>query len=80
MGGPRHEKNQYSKTKAVAKWVKANQKRRRGRQQIDRIQIVKDDMRRGGTGWEQMPEMAVDRKSGKELTALCVLGAGGSKV
>ena len=72
--------NQSSITQAAVRWLPVNQKRGRGRPKIDWIQTVKDDMKRGGSSWEQMPEMAVDRKSWKKLTALCVSGAGGSKV
>jgi len=42
---------------------------------------VKDDIKRGGVGWEMIPELAVDRKTWKELTALCAnIGTEGSKV
>jgi len=37
----------------------------------DWIQIVKEEIERGGVSWERIPELAVDRNTWKELTALC---------
>jgi hypothetical protein len=45
-----------------------------GRPRVDWIQKVKQDMMRGGASWEQIRELAVDRKTWKELTALCTAG------
>ena len=71
--------DQESITKAAVRWIPPNGKRKPGRPRIDWIQTVKEDMKRGGASWEQVPELAVDRKTWKELTALCATGAGGSK-
>jgi len=42
---------------------------------------VKEDIKRGGVSWKKIPELAVDRKTWKELTDLSAkFGTGGPKV
>jgi len=73
--------DQESITKAEVRWISPNRKRQPGRPKIDLIQTVKEDIKRGGVSWEKIPELAFDRKTWKELTALCAnIGTGGSKV
>ena len=55
-------------------------KRKRGRPRIDWIQTIKQDLNRGGLKWEDLPEVTANRVHWKQLTALCAVGAGGSKV
>jgi hypothetical protein len=68
-------------TREAVMWTPTFGRRKPGRPRIDWIQTVKQDMKRGGGGasWEQLPELAADRKTWKELTALCTNGAGGPK-
>jgi hypothetical protein len=65
--------------RAAVIWTPANRRRKPGQPRIDWTETVKQDIKRGGASWEQIPELAVDRKIWRELTALCTAGAGGSK-
>jgi len=71
--------DQGSIPKAAVRWTPTNGKRKPGRPRTDWIQTVREDLKRRGACWEQLPELAVDRKTWKELTALCASGTGGSK-
>jgi len=51
-----------------------------GRSRIDWIQTIKQDLNRGGLKWEDLLEVTANRVHWKQLTALCAVGAGGSKV
>jgi len=65
----------------VVRWLPLNGKRKPGHPKSDWIQTVKEDIKRVGVSWEKLPELAVDRKTWKELTALCAyFGTLGSKV
>jgi len=66
--------NQESITKAVVRWIPPNGKRKPGRPRTDWIQTVNEGIKREGAGWEQGPQLAVSRKTWKELTALCATG------
>jgi len=48
--------------------------------QADLVQIVKVDITREGINWEQIPDLAVVKVAWRELTALCAISTGGSKV
>jgi len=61
-------------------WKPIDGSRRPGRPRTDWQQTVKVDIRRGGISWEQIPDLAVDRGTWRELTALCAIGTGGTKV
>jgi len=63
------------------RWIPPNGKRKPGRPKIDWIRTVKENIKRGGVSWEKVTELAVNRKTWKELTALCAnFGTEGSKV
>jgi len=66
--------------RAAVAWTPKNGRRRQGRPRTDWLQTVKQDIRRGGITWDQLPDLAVDRSAWKELTALCVSDTGASKV
>jgi len=46
--------------------IPPNGKRKPGRPRTDWIQTAKEDMKRGGVSWEQVPELAVHMKTWKE--------------
>jgi len=62
--------------RAAVIWTPKCGRRRPGRPRTDWTQTVKQDIKRGGFTWEQLPDLAVDRTTWKELTALCVSGHG----
>jgi len=62
------------------RWIAPTGKRKPGQPSTNWLQTVNEDiMKRGGARWEQVPELAADRKTWKELTAQCATGTGGSK-
>ena len=66
--------------KAAISWFPTDHNRNRGRPRIDWIQIIKQDLNRRGLNWEDLSEVTANRVHWKQLTALCAVGAGGSKV